>query len=470
MSEPPVDPDSGRAMTTPEFHQVPRGRRLYRLAVPAAALLAFGAMALLWAIGAQSLGLAILRVLGVEPGAVAFLDTHAILAAAECQRRGVEVYLSNPCDVLGRVHVYSPLWLTLVPSGLTTLATPWVGAVLDVLFILALAVVMPGRSGAEVAVMMAAVFSPMTLYAVERANNDLVVFLLVLGAGLMLEGSRRWRLGAYAVLVGAALLKYYPAVLLALVARERRRDALIVAAGAATALGVFAACYHDVLAQSLSNSARLASGLSYYTDSFSARNLPFGLATGLARLNAAGLFALALFAVLAGLALARVRRTVVLLEAAGIDWTGREMRFAAIGGLLVSACFLVAQNVSYRGIYLLLVLPGVVQSWRATGNPAARRFLACMVGAVLFVMWEEFLRRGLLAALNEVPGGRIPMVFWVVRELVWWWLIAALAALVACHVARLPLCRDGAAWLERVCPALGRKLPRLFRADPAADR
>jgi hypothetical protein len=62
------------------------------------------------------------------------------------------------------------------------------------------------------------------------------------------------------------------------------------------------------------------------------------------------------------------------------------------------------------------------------------------------------------------------MVFWVVRELVWWWLIAALAALVACYFARLPLLADGAAMLARVFPAFGRKTPPLLKARRAADR
>jgi hypothetical protein len=457
-------------MTTQDFRGAQRGRWAYRLAVPAAALGAFAIMALLWALGWQSVGMALLRGLGVEPGIIPFLDAHAVLAAAECQRRGIDVYLTNPCDVLGRPHVYSPLWLTLVPVGVTATATAWVGAVLDVLFILGLAALIQGRGKGETAVMMVAVFSPMTVYALERANNDLVVFLLVLVAGLLLERSRPSRLCAYAVLLGAALLKYYPVVLLALIARERRRDALIAAAGAVTTAVVFVAAYHDVIGPALSNTAKIASGLSYYTDSFSSRNLPFGLATGLARLHVVALIAIVLFAVLTAFAVARVRRTVVLFDSAGIDWSTSEMRFAAIGGLLVTTCFFTAQNVGYRGIFLLFVLPGLVQSRRVVDSVAARRFLTCMVGALLFLMWGECFRRGLLGAFHETPGGRVAMVFWVVRELVWWWLIAALAALVACYFARLPLLADGAAMLARVFPAFGRKTPPLLKARRAADR
>ena len=82
----------------------------YRLAIPFGVLSLYAIMAGLWLSGAHSLYFGALRVLGIEPFSFPFLDTHAVLAAAECGRQGIEVYLSNPCDVLGRPHVYSPLW------------------------------------------------------------------------------------------------------------------------------------------------------------------------------------------------------------------------------------------------------------------------------------------------------------------------------------------------------------------------
>jgi hypothetical protein len=194
--------------------------------------------------------------------------------------------------------------------------------------------------------------------------------------------------------------------------------------------------------------------LSYYTDSFSARNLPFGLATGMPQLQSATLLALAVLALLSAFAVVRVRRTSGLLAAIDTDWSSREMRFAAIGALLLTACFFAGQNVNYRGIYLLFVLPGVLQLLAAARTPAARRLVALIVAAILFAMWSEFFRRTLLAAFDAEPGDRIAMLFWVCRELVWWWLIAVLAAIALCFVARLPLARDAGIGLA----GLGRAL------------
>jgi hypothetical protein len=137
----------------------------YRLAIPVVVLCLYAIMAGLWLSGAHSLYFGALRVLGIEPFSFPFLDTHAVLAAAECRRQGIEIYLSNPCDVLGRPHVYSPLWLAIVPASLGTGATGWVGASLDLVFLLSLAVVLRPRTVRELFILGAAAISPMAVYA-----------------------------------------------------------------------------------------------------------------------------------------------------------------------------------------------------------------------------------------------------------------------------------------------------------------
>src|SRR2546423_4449837 len=132
----------------------------YRLASRFGVLSLYAVMSGLWLSGAHSLYFGALSLLGVEPFSFPFLDTHAVLAAAECGRQGVEVYLSNPCDVLGRPHAYSPLWLAIVPGSLGTGATGWVGASLDLVFPLSLIVVLRPRTRGELLILGAATVSP----------------------------------------------------------------------------------------------------------------------------------------------------------------------------------------------------------------------------------------------------------------------------------------------------------------------
>jgi hypothetical protein len=424
------------------FSQEASSKLAYRLAIPTGLVCLYAIMAGLWLSGTHPLYFGALDLLGVEPFSFPFLDTHAVLAAAECGRQGIEVYLSNPCDALGRPHAYSPLWLAIMPGSLATSATGWVGASLDLLFLLSVTLVLRPRTAGELLILGAAAVSPMTVYALERANNDLVVFLLVIGGGILFTTPRPFRLFSYALFVAAGLLKYYPLVLLLLVVRERGRDALVVAAAAGFTLILFGVAFYPELKRALTS---IPTASSYFTDAFSAWNLPFGFAEALAAGARRIMIAASLLSALSGLAVARTLRTVRLLGRAQLDWAADETQFLVIGGLLIAACFFAGQNIAYRGILLLPVLSGLVCLHRSVEDREVRRFFGRMIAAVLFVMWEECVRRALHAIISPgppVPGEglstRAEVFFWVGRELVWWWLVVGLAALVFSFLRRSP--------------------------------
>ncbi len=96
--------------------------------------LLFLTLAALWLAGAEQQYMAFLRMLGVRAFRLPFLDTHAVMSAMECHRLGVDVYMANPCDTLGRMHVYSPFWLHLGVLPITTSVDHGVGLALDVGF------------------------------------------------------------------------------------------------------------------------------------------------------------------------------------------------------------------------------------------------------------------------------------------------------------------------------------------------
>lgn len=423
------------ALAAPSAHR----RAVYRLLTPAAALLVFAALAMLWRWGPHPLYFNILKQFGFEPFRFPFLDIHAILGAAQCQRLGIDVYLSNPCDALGRVHVYSPLWLTLVPGFLGTAQTTPVGFGLDLLFILSLCVVIRPEGPGEAVLVAATALSPMTIYALERANCDLAIFLLIVAGCALDRAPRPWRLGCYALYLFAGLLKYYPLVLLVLLARERRREALIATVLAMLVIGGLAGLGHADLAKALAN----IPALSYFGGSFSALNLPFGLAQAVLGRQLSRAAGPLLLSILAALAIARTRRTAGLLASADLDRNGSAGQALLVGALLLTACFCAGQNIDYRGIYFVLVMPGLVRLYQlAAGDRALRRFLARMIAALLFLLWEEPLHRMVHALAGLIPGGwlgpRLELLFWIGRELVWWWLISGLAAIAVAYLWRTP--------------------------------
>jgi Ca2+/Na+ antiporter len=336
-----------------------------------------------------------------------------------------------------------------------------VGASFNLLFLVSLAVVLRPRTVRELFILSAAAVSPMTLYALERANNDLAVFLLVICGAIAFTAPRPFRLFSYGLFLAAGILKYYPLALLILVARERRRDALIIAGAIGFALLLFGVAFYSELKAGL---ASIPAGSSYFTDAFSARNLPFGFAEALAGGAGRVVIAASLLATLSGLAVARTLRTVRLLGREQLDWAASEALFLVIGGLSIAACFFAGQNIAYRGIFLLPVLSGLVCLHRSVKDRDVRRFCGQMIVAALFVMWEECFRRALHATIAPVPGkglsSRAEVFFWIGRELVWWWLVVGLTSLVLSYLSRMPLARA-------FCGETKEPAPRSYNLDHA---
>lgn len=164
-----------------------------------------------------------------------FMDLAAIFAAGEAWMVGRDVYLVNPFDPLGRPHVYGPWWLVTGPLGFTVPDVRWAGALLVLGFVVVvLAMVRPRTPRAAVATALFLLSGPV-LIGLERANNDLVVVILLAAAAWLIgRGQRAARLGG-AVLVLAAGLKIYPVVALTALGATRGKIRWVAAAVAGLA-------------------------------------------------------------------------------------------------------------------------------------------------------------------------------------------------------------------------------------------
>lgn len=157
-----------------------------------------------------------------------FMDLYGLLAASDAARAGLDPYQPNALDPYHRPHVYSEWWLGLGSLGLGRADTWWLGAVLlGAVLVLAVAMARP-RRGREAFALAGLLLSPALLLAVNRANNDLVVFLLIGFALLCFRGERRPVLGVGIVLLAtAAVLKYSPLVALVVLLDLRTRRGLV---------------------------------------------------------------------------------------------------------------------------------------------------------------------------------------------------------------------------------------------------
>ncbi len=151
-------------------------------------------------------------VLGVEHFDRWFVDTFALLASNDAVTRGLNPYANNPLDYFGRPHVYSHWWLHLRDLGLTRADSQWLGlGLVSIFFVAALWRLRP-QVPTQLLWYLAVICCSAVVLALDRGNNDLVIFILLTPlVPCLLSRFRLVRLLAPFLVMAAAMLKYYPA-------------------------------------------------------------------------------------------------------------------------------------------------------------------------------------------------------------------------------------------------------------------
>jgi hypothetical protein len=443
-----------------------RMERFYKFAAPVSALLVFFALSLLYLYGDRGSYFALLEYWGIEPFRFPFLDISGSLAAWECARQGIDVIVADPCDVLQRSYSYSPIWMSwsAIPLGVSDTAA--VGWFSGLLFLLSLGILPRPRRPFELILTVVATLSTAVVFAVERANPDILLFILALATALSAEGGLGMRLIGYAVAVLSGLVKYYPFVTLVMVVEERIPVFLSVSIAVVMSLAIFGVAYHDEIVRTLPYIPRGT----YIEGMFGAKNVPlqladvaqaaFGESAALGNVLAAAFLAF----LIAGM-VAICRRFTVdgQLSAAMTALADRERSLLVLGSALICGCFFAGQNVWYRAIFLLLVLPGLFAVARAAPARRGRNWAVGTSIATVFLMWEECFRFGIERALKAAGASgthtaEIHFLFWIFREAVWWWVVAILSAILVEFLRRSAVVREAMSWFRR---SGGRALVRL---------
>jgi len=429
-------------------------------AIPAfVALSSFLGLSAIYLLSDNDAYMAILRFYGIDPFTFPFLDISGSLAVWDCTRLGIDVVLHDPCDVLGRGYNYSPLWMAgaFIPLGAS--ATGAVGWVLGLLFILCLTLLPPARRPWELVLVVLATNSTMVVFAVERANPDIILFMLALLAGFLAGGTPPARLLAYLTALFAALIKYYPLTLLILSFRERITVFLANGLAMAGLIALFLAAYLPDIERGVPN---ITVG-PYFTDLIAAKNLSFGMAELIFRVSgkSANTFSFTLLGaafygvlVLNAALLCRRLLTRTALQTTFSRVSVYERIFLVIGSALLVGCFFAGQSIGYRGIFLLFVLPGLLAMARAAPDSALQSLCRTTAIVLPLLMWEECFRTGLQAvsAWWEIPPVYETLslfTLWLAHELAWWWIVSIMTACLLSFLADSETVRDVARLSKR---------------------
>jgi hypothetical protein len=419
---------SGRTKT-PANRLGLRHPRAYLIALVVAGLLAV------------ALGRRVFDTLGLPDYGHWFLDSYAILAANDAVTAGLNPYDSIPFDLLKRRHAYSTWWLSLRHVGLTRADNFLFGGV-SVLGFLAIAIAgMRPRSAREAVFLATVMLSPPVLLAVNRANNDLILFALIGGAMLLAHRTSapgRTTLLAVALVIATGL-KFYPAAAilgLALLDSSARRGLRVTILAFAAAGAVL-----------WSERTALARGAFVFPDSVYRFGSPV-IWSG-AKLGQTSVLALSagLLAVVAWL-LARGGLTRGLRDQSGENAVrpeadgARTSRLAAdgsgsglitheaerwqftVGGLILLGCFVAGTSFAYRWVFALWLVPWLWQ--QSTGGP--RRGIARLALATVVVsLWQDGLFCAAIHLWFPTANPRIETVWRYVTQPINWVLMALIA-------------------------------------------
>jgi hypothetical protein len=420
-------------------------KTLWKIIPPFFAAVAFLVMSTLYCLNLITPYRLILNAWGVDWGVAhfspPFLDTDTILSAVRCMNRGVDVYVSNPCDVLGRVYDYSPLWMVLVVFPATGEWRMPIGLCIDLAYVVSLLLLPVARSKRGAILIAAGVLSSASVFAVERGNSDLVLFVLVAGCATLLCRSALLRAIGYGCALLAGLLKYYPLALMLMATREQVRAMLTVwLFAAATVILFVAVTWHDLI-----RALTLIPQGSYFEDMFGAINVGGGLTKLLGLPPIAGGIikdVMTIGALALGFMLGRQQSSHTAMALLGEN----EKSFLLAGAIMLAGCFFTAQNIGYRAVHILLVLPALVA---LACDSRLRRFRYTMPIALVLLWsqgWRDIVHQVALHGIGKRADYIGKIITWGIREAMWWFLITIL---VSCAVTLVLQSASATALLAR---------------------
>jgi hypothetical protein len=316
------------------------------------------------------------RALGQQDVGMWFLDSFAVLASSDTAMMGNDPYTDSSLDPRGRLHSYSRWWLVAGPLGLTREDNFMVGGSWVLAFFTLVFSWLRPRTWAEVAWTAALCLSPPMLLLVNRANNDLVVFILLMAAFAWMRQPSTGRItGAIAALGLATGLKFYPMIAAGafLVLRPVRRTLVATLAAVAVCGAVFLSVRDDF--------RRASFPVDYPLSIFGAEVIghEFGIPAPVIAGTALGVLTLG--------AIVGVRRRWTTGLASESSGTPDERLLFAAGACLLVGCFIARLSYPYRWVFSILLVPWLWRRGRSAGAAGWPAWLA--IGLLLTALWMD---------------------------------------------------------------------------------
>ncbi len=153
-----------------------------------------------------------------------FADWTVILNANLCLEKGLDVYINNPCDPWGRKHVYGQVLLN-IPFVETFNKFYFIvfPILINLSFIYIAINFFEFKNLTEYFVIFLFILNPSIILAIERANIDIIIFLLT----IFIAYNKKIFLN-YLFIIFAALSKFYPITLVSIFLFEKNLKKIVL--------------------------------------------------------------------------------------------------------------------------------------------------------------------------------------------------------------------------------------------------
>lgn len=345
-----------------------------------------------------------------------FVDIHTITGAAECTRAGLDPYIVTTFDPFRRTFNYPRLWITIFNFfNINKSATNLLGISMAGAFVLTTNFLFQIKTRTQFFFVFALLISPPVLLALERANSDIIIFLLVSFALFYLRKipylSSQFKLYLrYLAITLSILLKIYPFLLPAILIFEKapRKNLLFILCYSIGFIFLyFAYTYSDLLAIS-SNTPR-EEFLSYGKNVFLQTYLKPELLFVFTNLSLVLLLITALFI--------NINLKNILSQTIPVtNETTKNIYPFLGGGLIYVGTFFIGNNWDYRLIFLLLCIPFILDILTYSTNKVIRFIISLSFLTLFysFYIFDYFYRSNYLLLAKFLSSWTIYLLILIV--------------------------------------------------------
>jgi hypothetical protein len=330
--------------------------------------------------------------MGVQPMDLPWADARTISGAGIAMEQGLDPLVNNPGDPWQRVMNYPRLWLALAEIGFRPEHTWILAWSFFAALIVGLITLRPlARDRTTSSLLLLSIFAPTTWLALERANNDTLVFGMLAGAAYLI--ARRPAM-ASALIAAAIVLKIYPIFALLAFLRDKPNKAHYYTIAVFLLFAAYVAVIWQDL-QLIKAGTLKADWIAYGIEiapSIIAKNSSLSLGFAIA-LGALGL--------LISCAIGYRIRLRTRLGAAGTAFSLAAFR---IGSAIYLGSFLIGSNFDYRLIFLILTIPQLV-IWARSSGPEPRMLASGQLMIIMLLQWSQTWRAGVAATVGSTNYG-----------------------------------------------------------------